>query len=168
MPQLPARPTTPRYWGTGVGWCYSRLNKEIWATTPQDCWENCHAAYGERLVAVDFWENGNGRNCYCMDECQCMFPTTDDDITAYVITADSISELPEACGTILSYDFSYWYDDEATPPPTAQESSPATPDEPLGLPEDSATAAPAAESDGALGRRLARAAAACALAALLL
>ena len=103
-----------------------------------------------------------------MDECQCMFPTPDDDITPYVITADSISELPEACGTILSYDFSYWYDDEATPPPTAQESSPATPDEPLGLPEDSATAAPAAESDGALGRRLARAAAACALAALLL
>ena len=62
-----------------------------------------------------------------------------------------------------------------TRPPT-QESSPtsrptepsATPDDPLGLPEDSATAAPAAESDGALGRRLARAAAACALAALLL
>ena len=94
--------------------------------------------------------------------------TTDDDYdTAYVITVDSISELPEACGS-YSYDFSYFYDDEATPPPTAQESSPATPDEPLGLPEDSATAAPAAESDGALGRRLARAAAACALAALLL
>ena len=122
---------------------------------------------GERLVAVDFWENGNGRNCYCMDECQCMFPTPDDDITPYVITADSISELPEACGS-YSYDFSYWYDDEATPPPTAQESSPVTPDDPLGLPEDSATAAPTAESDGALGRRLARAAAACALAALLL
>ena len=151
-----------------MGWCYSRLNKEFWATTPQECWAKCHASYGEQLVAVDFWENGNVRNCFCLDECQCMFPTPDDDITAYVITADSISELPEACGTILSYDFSYWYDDEATPPPTAQESSPATPDEPLGLPEDSATAAPAAESDGALGRRLARAAAACALAALLL
>ena len=62
-----------------------------------------------------------------------------------------------------------------TRPPT-QESSPtsrptepsATPDDPLGLPEESATAAPTAESDGALGRRLARAAAACALAALLL
>ena len=60
-----------------------------------------------------------------------------------------------------------------TRPPT-QESSPtsrptepsATPDDPLGLPEDSATAAPAA--DGTLGRRLAWAAAACALAALLL
>lgn len=105
-----------------------------------------------------------------MDECQCMVPTTDDDydtVKAYVITTDSISELPGACES-YSYDFSYWYDDEATPPPTAQESSPATPDEPLGLPEDSATAAPAAESDGALGRRLARAAAACALAALLL
>ncbi len=82
-------------------------------------------------------------------------------------TVDSISELPEACGS-YSYDFSYFYDDDATPPPTAQESSPVTPDEPLGLPEDSATAAPAAESDGALGRRLARAAAACALAALLI
>ena len=102
-----------------------------------------------------------------MDECQCMFPTTDDDITPYVITADSISELPEACES-YSYDFSYFYDDDATPPPTAQESSPVTPDDPLGLPEDSATAAPTAESDGALGRRLARAAAACALAALLL
>jgi hypothetical protein len=56
----------------------------------------------------------------------------------------------------------------ATPPPTAQESSPVAPDDPLGLPEDSTTAAPAAESDGALGRRLAWAAAACALAALLL
>ena len=63
---------------------------------------------------------------------------------------------------------------QSTPP--TQESSPtsrptepsATPDEPLGLPEDSATAAPTAESDGALGRRLAWAAAACALAALLL
>ena len=102
-----------------------------------------------------------------MDECQCMFPTPDDEITPYVITADSISELPKACGS-YSYDFSYFYDDDATPPPTAQESSPVTPDDPLGLPEDSATAAPAAESDGALGRRLARAAAACALAALLL
>ena len=167
MPQPPARPTTPRYWGTGVGWCYSRLNKEIWATTPQERWADCPAAYGEQLVAVDFWENGNGRNCYCMDECQCMFPTPDDDITPYVITADSISELPEACGS-YSYDFSYWYDDEATPPPTAQESSPVTPDEPLGLPEDSATAAPTAESDSALGPRLAWAAAARVLAALLL
>ena len=81
--------------------------------------------------------------------------------------AASISELPEACGS-YSYDFSYWYDEGATPPPTAQESSPVTPDDPLGLPEDSATAAPTAESDGTLGRRLARVAAACALAALLL
>ena len=98
-----------------------------------------------------------------------MVPTTDDDydtVKAYVITTDSISELPGACES-YSYDFSYWYDDEATPPPTAQESSPATPDEPLGLPEDSATAAPTAESDAALGRRLSWAAA-CALAALLL
>ena len=61
-----------------------------------------------------------------------------------------------------------------TRPPT-QESSPtsrptepsATPDEPLGLPEESATTAPTAESDGTLGRRLACAAAACVLAALL-
>ena len=68
----------------------------------------------------------------------------------------------------MNYDFSYWYDDDATPPPTAQESSPVTPDDPLGLPEESPTAAPAAESDRALGRRLAWAAAACALAALLL
>ena len=73
-------------------------------------------------------------------------------------------------------------DSSPTPRPVAldsapqQESSPtsrptepsATPDDPLGLPEDSATAAPAAESDAALGRRLAWAAAACALAALLL
>ena len=70
----------------------------------------------------------------------------------------------EACES-YSYDFSYWYDDEATPPPTAQESSPVAPDDPLGLPEDSATAAPTTESDGTLGRRLA---AACVLAALLL
>ena len=63
---------------------------------------------------------------------------------------------------------------QSTPP--TQESSPtsrptepsATPDEPLGLPEESPTAAPTAESDGTLGRRLAWAAAACALAALLL
>ena len=73
----------------------------------------------------------------------------------------------EACES-YSYDFSYWYDDEATPPPTAQESSPVTPDDPLGLPEESPTAAPAAESDGTLGRRPARAAVACLLAALLL
>ena len=67
-----------------------------------------------------------------------------------------------------SYDFSYFYDDDGTPPPTTQESSPATPDDPLGLPEeDSATAAPAAESDAALRRCLSWAAA-CALAALLL
>ena len=99
-----------------------------------------------------------------------MVPTTDDDydtVKAYVITTDSISELPEACGS-YSYDFSYFYDDDATPPPTAQESSPVTPDEPLGLPEDSATAAPTAESDGTLGSRVAWAAAACVLAALLL
>ena len=63
-------------------------------------------------------------------------------------------------------------DSEPTTRPPTQESSPTprpvTPDEPLGLPEDSATAAPAADSDGALGRRLSLAAAACALAALLL
>ena len=72
-------------------------------------------------------------------------------------------------------------DSSPTPRPVAldsaptQESSPtsrptepsATPDDPLGLPEDSTTAAPTAESDAALGRRLAWAAA-CALAALLL
>ena len=94
-----------------------------------------------------------------------MFPTPDDEITPYVITADSISELPEACGS-YSYDFSYWYDDDATPPPTAQESSPVTPDDPLGLPEESPAAAPTAESDAALGPRVAWAA--CVLAALLL
>ena len=58
-----------------------------------------------------------------------------------------------------------------TRPPTQEFSPtprPVTPDDPLGLPEDSATAAPTAESDAALGRRLAWAAAACALAALLL
>ena len=53
--------------------------------------------------------------------------------------------------------------------PTSRPTEPsATPDEPLGLPEESPTAAPTAESDGALGRRLAWAAAACVLAALLL
>ena len=53
--------------------------------------------------------------------------------------------------------------------PTSQPTEPsATPDDPLGLPEEeSATAAPTAESDAALERRLSRAAA-CALAALLL
>ena len=53
--------------------------------------------------------------------------------------------------------------------PTSRPTEPsATPDDPLGLPEDSATAAPTTESDAALERRLAWAAAACALAALLL
>ena len=52
--------------------------------------------------------------------------------------------------------------------PTSRPTEPsATPDDPLGLPEESPTAAPTAESDGALGRRLLWAAA-CALAALLL
>ena len=58
-----------------------------------------------------------------------------------------------------------------TRPPTQEFSPtprPVTPDDPLGLPEDSATVAPTAESDAALGRRLSWAAAACALAALLL
>ena len=54
--------------------------------------------------------------------------------------------------------------------PTSRPTEPsATPDDPLGLPEEeSATAAPTTESDAALERRLAWAAAACALAALLL
>ena len=52
--------------------------------------------------------------------------------------------------------------------PTSRPTEPsATPDDPLGLPEDSATAAPTAESDGALRQCLSWAAA-CALAALLL
>ena len=63
-------------------------------------------------------------------------------------------------------------DSEPTTRPPTQESSPTprpvTPDDPLGLPEESPTAAPAAESDAALERRLAWAAPACALAALLL
>ena len=45
-----------------------------------------------------------------------MVPTTDDDYdTAYVITVDSISELPEACEDDDDWwddDYSYWYDDD--------------------------------------------------------
>jgi len=96
----PDEPLGAKSWGTGVGWCYSRLNKEIWATTPQECWTDCHAAYGEQLVAVDFWDDGygygNSKACYCQDECQCMVQTEDNYDTVYVITVDSISELRSA------------------------------------------------------------------------
>merc|ERR550514_461549 len=56
--------------GAGNGWCYSDLDSGIGcAASPGDCWERCSDGYGDDLVAIDWWDDGD---CYCQNDCQCM------------------------------------------------------------------------------------------------
>ena len=50
-------PATTTNWGSGAGWCYSSLDREIGSASGDDCWALCEATYGASLVAVDW----NGR-----------------------------------------------------------------------------------------------------------
>merc|ERR550514_2248338 len=82
--------------GAGNGWCYSDLDEDIGcAASPGDCWERCSDGYGDDLVAIDWWDDGD---CYCQNDCQCMLGVGDDE--GYLITRDSrVGALPHECGT---------------------------------------------------------------------
>merc|ERR550514_216553 len=82
--------------GAGNGWCYSDRDEDIGcAASPADCWERCSDGYGDDLVAIDWWDDGD---CYCQNDCQCMLGVGDDE--GYLITRDSrVGALPHECGT---------------------------------------------------------------------
>ena len=84
------------------GWCYSTLDLHIGcASSATDCWNQCEAALGDDLVAVDVWGGGDSPgDCYCQDECRFMADCDDeDDEEGHVLTRDSVvgASLP-ACG----------------------------------------------------------------------
>jgi hypothetical protein len=93
-------PATTTNWGSGAGWCYSSLDREIGSATGDDCWALCEATYGASLVAVDW----NGKSeCYCQSACECLMDVGDND--GYLMTVDSITALPDECPA------SYYQDD---------------------------------------------------------
>ena len=63
------------------GWCWSTLDLYIGcASSATDCWNQCEAALGDDLVAVDVWGGGDsGGSCYCQDECRFMADCDEDD-----------------------------------------------------------------------------------------
>ena len=79
--------------GAGEGWCYSALDDLVGcAASPGDCWTMCEDAYGDGLVAIDWWDDGG---CHCQNDCQCMEEVGDDE--SYLITRDSFAALPQEC-----------------------------------------------------------------------
>ena len=93
-------PATTTNWGSGAGWCYSSLDREIGSATGDDCWALCEATYGASLVAVD-WNGAS--ECYCQSACECLMDVGDSD--GYLMTVDSITALPNECPA------SYYQDD---------------------------------------------------------
>jgi len=85
-------PATTTNWGSGAGWCYSSLDREIGSATGGECWALCEATYGASLVAVDW--NGDSE-CFCQSACECLMDVGDND--GYLMTVDSISSLPGVC-----------------------------------------------------------------------
>ena len=81
--------------GAAMGWCYSDLDEDIGcAASPGDCWERCSDGYGDDLVAIDWWDDGE---CFCQNDCECMEDVGDDE--GYLITRDSaVASLPHECG----------------------------------------------------------------------
>merc|ERR1719478_1382946 len=53
----------------------------------------CEDAYGDDLVAIDWWREDGGE-CYCQNDCQCMEDVGEDD--SYLITRDGTA-LPQEC-----------------------------------------------------------------------
>ena len=93
-------PATTTNWGSGAGWCYSSLDREIGSASGDDCWALCEATYGASLVAVD-WNGAS--ECYCQSACECLMDVGDSD--GYLMTVDSITALPDECPA------SYYQDD---------------------------------------------------------
>jgi len=80
--------------GAGVGWCYNDMDEEMGCTaSPFICWEICLAEYGDELVAIDWWDEGD---CYCANDCECQ--ANFGDMDGYLITRDSaVPALPGLC-----------------------------------------------------------------------
>merc|ERR1712138_392868 len=80
--------------GSLMGWCYSDLDRLIGcAASPGECWTMCEDAYGDGLVAIDWWDDGE---CFCQNDCECMEDVGDDE--GYLITRDSrVGALPHEC-----------------------------------------------------------------------
>ena len=85
-------------WGfQSSNYCYSELNDNVGrAKSVGECWDMCEAEYGQSLVAIDRDRDWTSDNCYCQDDCQCLF-SGPIDYRSYVATRRSITELPPEC-----------------------------------------------------------------------
>ena len=101
---LSSSPSGTTNHGAGMGWCYSDLNDEPpggCTASPADCYLMCLDWKGDKLVAIDWWDDGE---CYCQDDCGCIAEIGDMD--AYLITRDSaVPALPGECsGAVVDDD----------------------------------------------------------------
>jgi hypothetical protein len=69
------------------------------AATLEDCWTFCVEAHPDGLEAVDLNDRGE---CFCQDACACL--DAQDGFEGQLMTAASVSALPDACNTHLPAD----------------------------------------------------------------
>ena len=87
-------------WGATGTWCKSELDHLVGlAATLEDCWTFCVEAHPDGLEAVDLNDRGE---CFCQDACACL--DAQDGFEGQLMTAASVSALPDACNTHLPAD----------------------------------------------------------------
>ena len=87
-------------WGATGTWCKSELDHLVGlAATLEDCWTFCVEAHPDVLEAVDLNDRGE---CFCQDACTCL--DDQEGLEGQLMTAASISALPDACNTHLPAD----------------------------------------------------------------
>ena len=87
-------------WGATGTWCKSELDHLVGlAATLEDCWTFCVEAHPDGLEAVDLNDRGE---CFCQDACTCL--DAQDGFEGQLMTAASVSALPDACNTHLPAD----------------------------------------------------------------
>ena len=87
-------------WGATGTWCKSELAHLVGlAATLEDCWTFCVEAHPDGLAAVDLNDRGE---CFCQDACTCL--DDQEGLEGQLMTAASISALPDACNTHLPAD----------------------------------------------------------------
>ncbi|KAJ8611285.1 hypothetical protein CTAYLR_004157 [Chrysophaeum taylorii] len=84
-------PPFHEYETTTHGWCLSDLNVRISSqvASPRECWDECSAAHGDIVVAVDWYSQT--RSCWCQSNCTVCMPTMVD-----VGSADGMRDLRRA------------------------------------------------------------------------
>ena len=83
-------------WGNVKAYCVSPLDERLgYLPDSRDCWAACVQREGDRVVAIDVNVAGE---CYCQTDCTCMREGDGlDGARTYLVTRDSLKELPGAC-----------------------------------------------------------------------